>query len=102
MATDSAYGAPSDHAAMYGPVADWATDLDHADPAYHAGWSVVGRGQAVGMDERFVDGAAVDELSHLLSRPWGFDLPAGWVGIRFDELTGRRIVPLARTAGDWG
>ncbi len=26
------YGAP---AGIYGPVADWATDLDHADPAYN-------------------------------------------------------------------
>jgi cytochrome P450 len=30
--TDQAYGPP---AGIYGPVADWATDLDHADPAYN-------------------------------------------------------------------
>ena len=31
MTTD-AYAAP---AGIYGPVTDWATDLDHADPAYN-------------------------------------------------------------------
>ena len=30
--TDQAYGPP---AGIYGPVADWATDLDHADPEYN-------------------------------------------------------------------
>ena len=30
--TDTTYGAP---AGIYGPVEDWATDLDHADPAYN-------------------------------------------------------------------
>jgi cytochrome P450 len=30
--TEQAYGAPT---GIYGPVEDWATDLDHADPAYN-------------------------------------------------------------------
>ncbi len=30
--TDTGYAAP---AGIYGPVEDWATDLDHADPAYN-------------------------------------------------------------------
>jgi cytochrome P450 len=30
--TQETYAAP---ASMYGPVSDWATDLDHADPAYN-------------------------------------------------------------------
>ena len=31
-ASDAGYGAPT---GIYGPVSDWATDLDHADPAYN-------------------------------------------------------------------
>jgi hypothetical protein len=31
----SGYGAPPAHVSIYGPVNDWATDLDHADPAYN-------------------------------------------------------------------
>jgi cytochrome P450 len=29
------YGAPGAHVSIYGRVSDWATDLDHADPAYN-------------------------------------------------------------------
>ena len=32
MATESGYGAAG---SVYGPVRDWATDLDHADPTYN-------------------------------------------------------------------
>ena len=32
MTTDATYTAP---AGIYGPVEDWATDIDHADPAYN-------------------------------------------------------------------
>jgi hypothetical protein len=65
-----------------------AFEVDHADPAYHAGWSVVGRGIAHGIEHRMSTG----ELSTLSLRPWGLGAPPGWIGIELREVTGRRIV----------
>jgi len=33
--TAEGYAPPAGHAGIYGPVQDWATDLDHADPSYN-------------------------------------------------------------------
>jgi uncharacterized protein len=66
-------------------------EVDQADPAYHSGWSVVGRGRAHGL-ERLMPQA---ELERLALRPWGLATPPGWIGVRLQEMTGRRIVQLA-------
>jgi hypothetical protein len=65
-----------------------AFEVDHADPAYHSGWSVVGRGIARGIEGRLSTG----ELSGLSLRPWGLQVAPGWIGIELREVTGRRIV----------
>jgi len=65
-----------------------AFEVDQADPAYHAGWSVVGRGVARGLEGQ----VELDVLERLPLRPWGFRIAPGWIGIALREVTGRRIV----------
>jgi hypothetical protein len=69
--------------------------MDHSetvDPGYHAGWSVMARGIAEGLDDRDAQRFANEPAL----RPWGLDERPGWVRIVVDEITGRRIVQ-ART-----
>ncbi len=63
-------------------------EIDHLDPGYHAGWSVVGFGVGEGL-EGVVDPNVLHAL-HL--RPWGFTAEPGWIGILLHEVTGRRVV----------
>lgn len=72
--------------------ADVVFEIDHADPAYHSGWSVLGRGRAQGIDET-VDPAA---LNHAVMRPWARRDRPGWIGIELEHVTGRRIVHVHR------
>ena len=65
-----------------------AFEVDQSDPAYHSGWSVVGRGTARGLEGQ-VD---LDVLEDLPLRPWGLQVAPGWIGIVLREVTGRRIV----------
>ncbi len=77
--------------------ADVTFEIDHVDPGYHAGWSVVGFGRAEGYEEVL----SLDELLRLQLRPWGVASDPGWVGIGFTELTGRRITQVpARLVDD--
>ncbi len=65
-----------------------AFEVDNADPAYHSGWSVIGRGTAHGLEGTMAEA----ELERLPLRPWGRAVTPGWVGIRLWGITGRRIV----------
>ena len=65
-----------------------AFEVDQSDPAYHSGWSVVGRGTARGLEGQ-ID---LDVLEDLPLRPWGLQMAPGWIGIVLREVTGRRIV----------
>jgi len=65
-----------------------AFEVDQTDPAYHSGWSVVGRGIAHGLEGRI----AVDVLDELPLRHWGLQMAPGWIGIVLREVTGRRII----------
>jgi len=65
-----------------------AFEVDCADPAYHSGWSVVGRGVARGLEGRL----SITELASLPLRPWGLQVAPGWIGVELREVTGRRIV----------
>ena len=67
-------------------------EIDHADPAYHSGWSVLARGRAEGIDEG-VDHRALNEA---VLRPWARQAAPGWIGIPIDHVTGRRIVHVHR------
>jgi hypothetical protein len=69
---------------------DVAFEVDQADPAYHSGWSVVGRGIAEGLE----DVMPLDVLEQLPLRPWGLAATPGWIGVRLREVTGRRLVQL--------
>ena len=70
--------------------AEVAFEVDQADPAYHSGWSVVGRGTAEGLE----DVMPADALAELPLRPWGLAEVPGWIGVRLREVTGRRLVQL--------
>ncbi len=72
--------------------ADVVFEIDHADPAYHSGWSVLGRGRAAGVEET-VD---LDALNHAVMRPWARREPPGWIAIHLTHVTGRRIVHVHR------
>jgi uncharacterized protein len=69
-----------------------AFEIDHADPAYHTGWSVLAHGIAVGIEAR-LPAAALDSLP---LHPWGLAVPPGWVGIDIADIAGRRIVQVLR------
>ncbi len=68
-------------------------EIDHVDPGFHAGWSVMAIGWGVDL-ERLIEQHALESLG---LRPWSMDARPGWVGIRIDELTGRRIISLPRS-----
>jgi hypothetical protein len=76
--------------------AEVAFEVDHADPAYHSGWSVVGRGPAEGLE----DIMPAEVLDRLPLRPWGLAAAPGWIGVRLREVTGRRLVQLVGRPGD--
>ena len=67
-------------------------EIDHVDPGFHAGWSVMAIGWGIGLEDHI----APEALHALQLRPWGMGSIPGWVGIRIDELTGRRIIALPR------
>ena len=69
-------------------------EVDHADPAYHSGWSVIGHGSA----ESFEGTVPERALARLALRPWGRAVTPGWIGIRLYEVTGRRIVQVTSGA----
>lgn len=81
----TAYGSSFDRAVRGIEV---AFEIDAVDPGYHAGWSVIARGVAEGLDDR--EAALFAKESAL--RPWALDQPPGWVRILVAEVTGRRIV----------
>jgi len=70
-------------------------EVDHADPAYHSGWSVIGHGSAESLEGTVPERA----LDRLALRPWGRTAAPGWIGIRLFEVTGRRIVQVATNTG---
>ncbi|MGD9705063.1 MAG: pyridoxamine 5'-phosphate oxidase family protein [Acidimicrobiia bacterium] len=65
-----------------------AFEVDHADPAYHTGWSVLAHGTAIALESRL----PIAALDTLPLRPWGLTVPPAWVGIDIEEISGRRIV----------
>lgn len=67
-------------------------EIDHVDPGFHAGWSVMVIGWGKGLEDQ----VPPETLQALELRPWGMGAVPGWIGIRIDELTGRRIVALPR------
>ena len=72
--------------------ADVVFEIDHADPAYHSGWRVLGRGRAEGV-EASID---LDALDHAVMRPWARRDEPGWIAIPLAHVTGRRIVHVHR------
>lgn len=82
MTTEAGYGTTS----IYGPVSDWATDLDHADPVYnqraHDIWTdLLERGCPVAHSDRY--GGMWAPLTHELVREVAYDT---------DHFTSRAVV----------
>ena len=67
-------------------------EIDHVDPGFHAGWSVMVIGHGFGLEQQ----VPPETLQALELRPWGIGAVPGWIGISMEELTGRRIVALPR------
>lgn len=67
-------------------------EIDHVDPGFHAGWSVLAIGWGFGLEDQL----SAEVLQGLQLRPWGMGSEPGWIGIRVDEVSGRRIVSLPR------
>ena len=65
-----------------------AFEVDQSDPAYHSGWSVVGRGTARGLKERSTSTCSRTSPC----APGASRCAPGWIGIVLREVTGRRIV----------
>ncbi len=64
-----------------------AFEVDHADFAYHTGWSVVAHGTAA----EVTDPAEIERLRLLPLRPWAPGDRANYIRITPTTLTGRRI-----------
>jgi uncharacterized protein len=64
-----------------------AFEIDHADPVYHTGWSVLVQGVA----EVVADPAELARLRSLPLLPWSRRARSAWVRIRPTEITGRRV-----------
>lgn len=68
--------------------ADVAFQVDHVDPGWGTGWSVVVRGKA----EEVWQIAELNRLRQLELRPWAPGERAHYVGIAPRAIVGRRIV----------
>jgi uncharacterized protein len=66
-----------------------AFQVDHIDPTYHAGWSVL----AVGMARVLEESTAVSWASRLPLRAWAPGVRDHFVRIVPDFVSGRRILP---------
>lgn len=71
-----------------------AFEIDSADPMYHTGWSVV----VVGRAEEVTDPDRRAVIERLPLRPWASGAKHHIVAIRAEQVSGRRIVPVARRA----
>lgn len=65
-------------------------EIDHADPMYHTGWSVIVAGHA----REVTDPDRRAEIGELPLRPWAPGKKDHIVAIAAERVTGRRIVPL--------
>jgi nitroimidazol reductase NimA-like FMN-containing flavoprotein (pyridoxamine 5'-phosphate oxidase superfamily) len=73
-------------AALRGAVV--AFEIDHVDPMYHGGWSVLVQGRA----SEIVDGAEQARARRLPLVPWADGNRDHFVRIRTERLSGRRLV----------
>lgn len=64
-----------------------AFEVDHADFAYHSGWSVVAHGTA----EEVTEPAEIERLRLLPLRPWAPGDRSHYIRLTLSALTGRRI-----------
>jgi uncharacterized protein len=68
-----------------------AFEIDHADPLWQTGWSVMVSGWA----EEVIDPEAIERLEELPLRPWAPGAKEHWVSVNPEGITGRRVVGLA-------
>ena len=68
-----------------------AFEIDHADPMYHTGWSVIVTGRC----EEIVEPGRRAEVDALPLRPWAAGAKDHVIAINAESVSGRRIVHLA-------
>lgn len=74
----------------YGRDTQLAFEVDHFDYEYHTGWSVLARGRG----DAITDSRELDQItSSWPPRPWAAGQRNLYVGLRWSELTGRRLGP---------
>lgn len=77
----------------YGRQVPCAFEIDGIDPAQHRGWSVLARGRC----DVLADAGTLDRLAEAWPQPWAGGQRSLVIGIRWTELTGRRIGPRSVT-----
>ena len=65
-----------------------AFEIDHADPLYHEGWSVL----VVGIAREELDSQRKRRLERLRLEPWSSGPKSHWMYIAPGAITGRRLV----------
>jgi nitroimidazol reductase NimA-like FMN-containing flavoprotein (pyridoxamine 5'-phosphate oxidase superfamily) len=72
----------------YGRNAQMAFEVDHVDYEYGTGWSVVARGRG----DAITDSRELDVItSSWTPRPWASGQRNAYYGLRWTELSGRRL-----------
>lgn len=80
----------------YGLGAQVAFEVDHFDHEYWLGWSVLARGRS----EPIADAEEVRRIHRTWApHPWASGQRNVYIGLRWTDLTGRRLGPRARTRG---
>jgi nitroimidazol reductase NimA-like FMN-containing flavoprotein (pyridoxamine 5'-phosphate oxidase superfamily) len=73
-----------------------AFEIDHTDPIWQSGWSVMVSGTA----EEVIDPTVLERLEQLPLRTWAPGAKDHWVRIAPEGLTGRRIVGIAASQAE--
>jgi hypothetical protein len=67
-----------------------AFEIDHTDPVFQAGWSVMVSGWA----EEVLEREAVERFELLPLHTWAPGEKSHWVSVKPESITGRRVVSL--------
>ncbi|MGO4257407.1 pyridoxamine 5'-phosphate oxidase family protein [Marmoricola sp. RAF53] len=81
---------PYSQLGSYGPGAQLCFEIDHVNYEYYSGWSVVARG----VGEAVTDPAELAKLTSAWGpKPWAAGSRTLYLGMRCDEISGRRLGP---------
>ena len=79
---------PYSELGTYGRNTQMAFEVDHVDYEYATGWSVIARGRG----DAITDSRELDVItSSWIPRPWAAGQRYAYYGVRWTELSGRRL-----------